>query len=67
MFTKSLIKEAIKFILHNCLFSIGNIVNLQLIGISMGSDPIPLFANLFLAHKEADWVKAQRKLGTINV
>ena len=33
----------------------------------MGSDPAPFFANLFLAHKEADWVKAQRKLGTINV
>ena len=33
----------------------------------MGSDPAPLFANLFLAHKEADWVTAQCKLGTINV
>ena len=33
----------------------------------MGSDPALFFANLFLAHKEADWVKAQRKLGTINV
>ena len=26
-----------------------------------------MFANLFLAHKEAHWVTAQRKLGTINV
>ena len=33
----------------------------------MGSDSAPFFANLFLAHKETDWVKAQRKLGTINV
>ena len=33
----------------------------------MGSDPVPFFANPFLAHKEADWVKTQRKLGTINV
>ena len=33
----------------------------------MGSDPVPFFASLFLAHKEADWVKTQRKLGTINV
>ena len=33
----------------------------------MGSDPAPFFTNLFLAHKEADQVKAQRKLGTINV
>ena len=33
----------------------------------MGSDPAPFFANLFLVHKETDWVKAQRKLGTIVV
>ena len=35
--------------------------------IPMGSDPVPFFANLFLVHKETDWVKAERKLGTINV
>ena len=40
---------------------------IQVIRIPMGSDPAPFFANLFLAHKEADWVKAQCKLGTINV
>ena len=40
---------------------------IQVIGIPMGSDPAPFFANLFLAHKEAEWVKAQRKLGKINV
>ena len=67
VFTKSLLKEAIKFLLHNCFFSIGNITMIQVIGIPMGSDPAPFFANLFLAHKEADWVKAQRKLGIINV
>ena len=33
----------------------------------MESDQAPSFANLFLDHKEADWVKTQRKLGTINV
>ena len=31
---------------------------IQVIGIPMGSDPAPFLANLFLAHKEADWVKA---------
>ena len=35
--------------------------------IPMGSDPAQCFANLFLANKEHDRVKAQRKLGTINV
>ena len=33
----------------------------------MESDPAPFFINLFLAHKEADWIKVQRKLGIINV
>ena len=33
----------------------------------MESDQAPFFANLFLDHREADWVKTQRKLGTINV
>ena len=67
VFTKSLLKEAIKFLLHNCFFSIGNITMIQVIGIPMGSDPAPFFANPFLDHKEADWVKTQRKFGTINV
>ena len=40
---------------------------IQVIVIPMGSDPAPFFANLFLAHKEAEWVKAQRTPGTINV
>ena len=40
---------------------------IQVIEIPMGSDPAPFFANLFLSQKEADWVKAQSKLGTINV
>ena len=33
----------------------------------MGPDPASFFANLFLAHNEADWVKAQCKIGRINV
>ena len=65
-FTKSLLKEVVKFLLHNCFFSIGNIIMIQVMGIPMGSDPAPSFANLFLAHKETDWFKTQRKLGIIN-
>ena len=40
---------------------------IQVFGIPMGSDPVPFFANLFLSHKEADWVNTQRKFETINV
>ena len=39
---------------------------IQVTEIRMGSDPAPFFANLFLSHKETEWVKAQCKLGTIN-
>ena len=67
VFTKSLLKEAIELILHNCFFSIGNIIMIQLIGIPIRSDPVAFFANFCLAHKEADWFKPQHKLGTIKV
>ena len=40
---------------------------IQVIGIPIGSDTAPFFENFFLAQKEAEWVKAQNKLGTINV
>ena len=66
-FTKSLLKEAAELLLYNCFFSIGNIIIIQVIGIPMGCHPAPFLPNTFLVHKEADWVKAQRKLGTINV
>ena len=36
----------------------------QVIGIPAN---VKTFANLFLALKDTDWVKVQRKLGTINV
>ena len=62
-----MLKEAIKFLLYNCFFSTGNIIMIQVTGIPMESDPAPFFANLFLVHKEGDWVKAQRMLETINV
>ena len=52
VFTKSLLKEALKFLLHDCFVSIGNIIMIQVIGIPMRSDPAPFFASLFLAHKK---------------
>ena len=65
-FSRTSLKEAIKFILNNCYFSFGNISLRQIIGIPMGSDPAPFFANLFLAFCEIRWVNEQRKLNIIN-
>ena len=42
-------------------------IKIQVIEIPIGSYPAPFFANLSLAHKEADWVKTKCWLGTINV
>ena len=63
VFTKSLLKGAMQS--YITFFSIGNIT-IQVIGIRMGSGPVPFFGNLFLADKEAGWVKTKCKLGTIN-
>ena len=40
---------------------------IQVTGIPIVSNPAPFSANLFVAHKEDGWVKAQQKIGTINV
>ena len=60
-FTKTSIKEAIKFLIENCYFTLGSYVLRQIIGIPMGSDPAPFFANLFLFHYEYRWIKKQSK------
>ena len=67
VFTKDLLKEAIKFLVYNSFFSFGNIILRQIIGIPMGSDPAPFFANLFLASYESKWVNSQRKSKNKNI
>jgi hypothetical protein len=49
---------ALKFLIENAYFRVGNSIFRQKIGIPMGSDPAPFFANLFLHHYEAKWVKS---------
>ena len=39
VFTKLLLKEATKYVLHNCFFSIGNIIIIHVMGIPTGCDP----------------------------
>ena len=47
-YSKSLIKLALKYAIDNSYFHVGNKVFRQKIGIPIGSDPAPFFANLFL-------------------
>ena len=60
-FTKDSIKNAVTFLITNCYFKLGNKLFRQDIGIPMGSDPAPFFANLFLYHYESSWIKKIQK------
>ena len=51
-----------EFLIDNAYFRVGNAICKQRIGIPMGSDPAPFFANLFLSHYEAKWIKTQAAL-----
>ena len=56
VYSKNSIKSALKYILDNCFFEVGNLIFQQKIGIPMGSDPAPFFANLFLYNYESKWL-----------
>ena len=45
---KQQIKDAVAYLLFNCCFTAGTKIFCQNIGIPMGSDPAPFFANLLL-------------------
>ena len=56
------VKEAISYLLDNCHFNVGDNIFKQRIGIPMGSDPAPFFANLFLYYYEHRFIKELKKL-----
>ena len=56
-FTKHSLKVALNHLISNCYFSVGNIVMRQKIGIPMGIDPAPFWANLFLYTYEHEYIQ----------
>ena len=60
-YTLTKIKDAVMFLLSNCYFVVGLQIFRQRIGIPMGSDPAPFFANLFLFHYESEWLHNMKK------
>ena len=56
-FTKENIKLAIKHLIMECYFTVGNDVFIQTIGIPMGIDPAPFWANLYLYKFEYQFMK----------
>ena len=55
------ILKGLKYLLDNCYFKLGNKLFRQIIGIPMGSDPAPYFANLFLYRYESRWLTKMKK------
>lgn len=61
VFTREKVKEAVAYLLSQCFFKMGESLFRQIIGIPMGSDPAPFFANLFLYFYERKWVMDLKK------
>ncbi len=55
-YTRHSLKVAVKHLIQNCFFSVGNTVLRQAIGIPMGIDPAPFWANLFLYAYESNFI-----------
>ena len=55
-FTRNSLKVAVKHLIENCYFTVGNVVMRQAIGIPMGIDPAPFWANLFLYAYEVKYI-----------
>ena len=64
-YTKESIVNAVSYLIRNCYFKFGDKLFRQEIGIPMGSDPAPYFANLFLYHYESSWLKGIKKTNNI--
>ena len=63
-FTKAGLIEAVTFLIKQCYFTVGNLVLKQNIGIPMGIDPAPFWANLFLYYFESKFVQSLISLGS---
>ena len=61
VYTKKKVKLALRYLMSNCYFTLGSKTFRQIIGIPMGSDPAPFFANLFLYYYESKWLRNIQK------
>ena len=59
------LEKAVEYLIRNCYFSIGDEVFHQIIGIPMGSDPAPSFANLFVFYYEWQYINNLKKANVI--
>ena len=55
-FTKESLKVAVKHLILSCYFKVGNKLFRQTIGMPMGIDPAPFWANIYLYNYEAKYI-----------
>ena len=55
-FSRNSLKFGIKYLIIECHFTIGNTIFTQCIGIPMGIDPAPFWANLYLYYFECEFI-----------
>ena len=55
------VTSALRFLIENAYFRVGKHIFRQIIGIPIGSDPAPFFANLFLFYYECKWLQQCKK------
>ena len=55
-FSRQSLKVSVRFLISECHFSFGNLVFTQSIGIPMGIDPAPFWANLYLYYYENEFI-----------
>ena len=48
LYSANVVKDCLKLLIKNAYFRVGNLLFRQVIGIPIGPDPAPFFANLFL-------------------
>ena len=55
-FSKSTLKTSFKHLIQNCYFMVQNLLLRQKIGIPIGTDPAPFWANCFLNTYENEYI-----------
>ena len=61
-FTKSSLKETVKYLFENCYVQLGNKVFRQPVGIPGEYDRATFFANLFIYHCENSWITKTKRI-----
>jgi hypothetical protein len=55
-FSQTTLKFAVKHLISSCYFVVGNMLFLQIIGMPMGIDPAPFWANIYLYTSESRYI-----------